>query len=79
MFHSYLRYLLANESDAARAGTEADAVAALAADLLAGEGTADIRMIQNIYEKVGKQLDLTENEFGELFVLKAENGRMNGD
>ncbi len=79
MFHSYLRYLLANESDAARAGTEADAVAALAADLLAGEGTADIRMIQNIYEKVGKQLDLTEDEFGELFVLKAENGRMNGD
>lgn len=67
IFHSYLRYLQANESDAARAGTEAEAVAVLAADLLESEGVADIKMMQNIYERVGRQLDLTEDEFGDLF------------
>lgn len=67
IFHSYLRYLQANESDAARAGTEAEAVAALAGDLLESEGIADVKVIQNIYERVGRQLDLTEDEFGELF------------
>lgn len=67
VFHSYLRYLQANESDAAKAGTEATAIAALAIDLLESESVADTRMIGNIYEKVGKQMNLTEDEFGDLF------------
>ena len=67
IFHSYLRYLQANESDAAMAGAEAEAVAKLAIELLDSEIIADTRSVGNIYETIGKKLELTEDEFVELF------------
>ena len=67
LLHSRLRYLQANESDAAKAGTEAEAVALLARLLIDSETIADSRTIGNVYGQIGGELGMTEDEFGELF------------
>ncbi len=67
LLHSRLRYLQANESDAAKAGTEAEAVALLAKTLIESEDIADSRAMGNVYGQIGEEMGMTEEEFGELF------------
>lgn len=67
LLHSRLRYLQANESDAAKAGTEAEAVALLARTLIESEDIADSRAMGNVYGQIGEEMGMTEEEFGELF------------
>ena len=68
IFHSYLRYLQSNDRDAEKAGAQAEDVAALAGYMLEGEIIADQKVENEVYEIIGKKLELTEEEFETLFL-----------
>ncbi len=66
-FHSYFRYLQANDSDAAKAGTEAEIIATFAKHLIESDAIAERKRQSDIYESVSKELDITEEVFEKLF------------
>ncbi len=68
IFHSYLRYLQSNDRDAEKAGAQAEEVATLAGYMLEGEIIADQKVENEVYEIIGKKLELTEEEFETLFL-----------
>lgn len=67
IFHSYLRYLQANDPDIEKAGAQAQKIAELAECLLESEVIADNRIQSEVYEVISKELALTEEEFESLF------------
>lgn len=66
-FHSYMRYLQVNDSDAKNAGVRAEEIARLAAYMLDGEIKADEAVQNEFYQKISEELALTEEEFEKLF------------
>lgn len=66
-FHSYLRYLQVNDSDAKKANTRAEDIVKLVQYMLDSEINADERIQNEVYQAISKELDLTEKEFEELF------------
>lgn len=66
-FHSYLRCLQANDSDAKKAGARAEDIVRLAKYMLDSEIEADERVQNEIYQIISKEIDLTEEEFEALF------------
>lgn len=67
IFHSYLRYLQANDPDIEKAGVQAEKIAELAECLLGSEVIADKRIQSEVYDVISKELALTEEEFESLF------------
>lgn len=65
--HALLRYHQENDSDAAKAGAQADDIAKLVAYLLESELIADHRISNEIYEALHLEQILTEEEFESLF------------
>lgn len=66
-FHSYLRYLQVNDSDAQKAGARAEDIAKLARYMLDSEVKADEKIQNEVYQIISKDMDLTEEEFETLF------------
>ena len=66
-FHSYLRYLQVNDSDAPKAGAQAEDIAKLARYMLDSEVKADEKIQNEVYQIISKDMDLTEEEFETLF------------
>lgn len=66
-FHSYLRYLQVNDSDAKKANTRAEDIVKLVQYMLDSEINADERIQNEVYQAISKELDMTEKEFEELF------------
>ena len=66
-FHSYLRYLQVNDSDAKKAGARAEDIVKLAQYMLDSEIKADERIQNEVYQVISKEIDLTEEEFESLF------------
>lgn len=66
-FHSYLRYLQVNDSDAKKAGARAEDIARLAQYMLDSEMKADERIQNEVYQLISKEIELTEEEFESLF------------
>lgn len=67
IFHSYLRYLQANDEDTKNAGRSANAIAGLAHHILDSEERADEKIQNEFYRTISEELDLTEKEFEDLF------------
>lgn len=67
LFHSYLRYLQVNDSDAQKAGARAEDIAKLARYMLDSEVKADEKIQNEVYQIISKDMDLTEEEFETLF------------
>lgn len=65
--HALLRYFQENDSDAAKAGAQAEEIARLVTYLLESEILADHRISNEIYEALRPELSLTEEEFEALF------------
>lgn len=66
-FHSYLRYLQANDSEVQMAGARAEDIAKLAEYMLDSEIRADEKIQKDIYQVISEELELTEEEFETLF------------
>lgn len=68
IFHSYLRYLQENDSDAERTGARAEDIVKLAEYMLESEVIADRRIQNEVYEVINEELHITEEEFEGLFI-----------
>ena len=66
-FHSYLRYLQVNDSEAQIAGARAEDIAKLAEYILDSEIKADEKIQNEVYQAISEELELTEEEFETLF------------
>ncbi len=66
-FHSYLRYLQANDSEVQMAGVWAEDIAKLAEYMLDSEIRADEKIQKDIYQVISEELELTEEELEILF------------
>lgn len=66
-FHSYLRYLQVNDSEAQIAGARAEDIAKLAEYILDSESKADEKIQNEVYQAISEELELTEEEFETLF------------
>lgn len=66
-FHSYLRYLLANESWATEVGRDAQEIKTLVDSLLESEVLADRMRQSDVFELASQKLGITEAEFEDLF------------
>lgn len=66
-FHSYLRCLQANDTEAKNAGAQAEDIAKLAQYMLDGEVKADEKIQNEVYQIISREIELTEEEFEELF------------
>lgn len=67
IFHSYLRYLQVNDSDAKNAGVQAEEIARMAQYILDSEIKADEKVQNDFYQMINEELALTEEEFEKLF------------
>ena len=67
IFHSYLRYLQVNDSDAKNAGVQAEEIARMAQYILDSEIKADEKVQNDFYQTINEELALTEEEFEKLF------------
>lgn len=66
-FHSYLRYLQVNDSEAKKAGARAEDIAKLAGYILDSEIKADEKIQNEVYQIISEKVELTEEEFETLF------------
>ena len=67
IFHSYLRYLQANEIELKETGARAEDIAKLAQYILDSESKADEKMQADIYQIISGEITITEEEFETLF------------
>lgn len=67
LFHSYLRYLQATNSDAEKAGARAEDIVKLVQYMLDSEIKADEKIQNEIYQILSRTIELTEEEFETLF------------